>query len=249
MTKEEALKVANEMRQWFKTDREKEALETLIPELKESEDERIRKEIIGYFNSKVATAEETELLYFKRWIAYLENLKPSFKQTHDSDTGDSGLRTGIELGKKKEQELVSFNEPYNPDDYEAVMQGNATSIRRKQQEEQKPDWSEEDEKMIKTIISVLERSSQVITYEQRGGSISGSVGCSDKYKEEIAWLKSLRPQYHGDVTMTEAYKMGLEAGKASSWKPSEEQMDALEAATVRYQSTGLESLYEELKKL
>ena len=33
------------------------------------------------------------------------------------------------------------------------------------------------------------------------------------------------------------------------WKPSEEQMAALEAATVRYQSTGLESLYEELKKL
>ncbi len=34
-----------------------------------------------------------------------------------------------------------------------------------------------------------------------------------------------------------------------SWKPSEEQMEALEAATVRYQSTGLESLYEDLKKL
>ncbi len=34
-----------------------------------------------------------------------------------------------------------------------------------------------------------------------------------------------------------------------SWKPSKEQMAALEAATVRYQSTGLESLYEDLKKL
>ncbi len=167
MTKEEALKVANEMRQWFKTDREKEALETLIPELKESEDERIRKEIIGYLNSKVATAEETELLYFKRWISYLENLKPSFRQIHDSVMWDSGLRTGIELGKKKEQEPVSFNEPYNPDDYEVVMQGNATSIRRKQQKEQKPvsiscghendaEWSEEDETHRDFILELLE---------------------------------------------------------------------------------------------
>ena len=41
----------------------------------ESEDERIRKEIIGYLESKVATAEETELLYFERWIAYLEEQK------------------------------------------------------------------------------------------------------------------------------------------------------------------------------
>lgn len=100
------------------------------------------------------------------------------------------------------------------------------------QKEQKPDWSEEDEKMIKTIISVLERSSQVVTYEQRGGSVSASVGCSDKYKEEIAWLKSLRP----------------------SWKPSEEQMEALKrASTNEYlpakQFDILVSLYEQLKKL
>ena len=47
MTREEALKVANEMNQWLETDREKEALETLIPELAESEDERIRKRAIA----------------------------------------------------------------------------------------------------------------------------------------------------------------------------------------------------------
>lgn len=45
------------------------------PEPRESEDERIRKEIIGYLNSRVPTAEETELLYFKRWIAWLERQK------------------------------------------------------------------------------------------------------------------------------------------------------------------------------
>jgi hypothetical protein len=52
MTREEALKVANEMHQWVKTDREKEALEMLIPELKESEDERIIKTLQEYVKSR-----------------------------------------------------------------------------------------------------------------------------------------------------------------------------------------------------
>ena len=106
--------------------------------------------------------------------------------------------------------------------------------------QQKVEWSEEDEKNCNRIVRFLEPHKTFFPTKET--------------KEEMQnWLnnrlKSLRPQYHGDVTMTEAYKMGLEAGKASSWKPSEEQMEALEAATVRYQSTGLESLYEELKKL
>ena len=52
MTREEALKVANEMRHWLKTDREKEALETLIPELQEPEDERIIKTLQEYVKNR-----------------------------------------------------------------------------------------------------------------------------------------------------------------------------------------------------
>ena len=61
----------------------------------------------------------------------------------------------------------------------------------------------------------------------------------------------LNMHYHGDVTMTEAYKMGFEAGKASSWKPSEEQMEALNKARrfIPYNCDILESLYNQLKKL
>ena len=46
------MKVANEMRQWLKTDREKEALETLIQGLKESEDERIIKTLQEYVKNR-----------------------------------------------------------------------------------------------------------------------------------------------------------------------------------------------------
>ena len=33
----------------------------------------------------------------------------------------------------KEQKPISFNQPYNPDDYEVVMEGDATCVRRKEQ--------------------------------------------------------------------------------------------------------------------
>ena len=52
MTREEAMKVASEMRQWLLNDREKEALETLIPELKESEDERIIRTLQEYVKNR-----------------------------------------------------------------------------------------------------------------------------------------------------------------------------------------------------
>jgi len=107
----------------------------------------------------------------------------------------------------------------------------------------KVEWSEEDEEMLEYVIGDVNDAKQLFTTK-------AAINLCDK---EIAWLKSLRPQYHGDVTMTEAYKMGFEAGKASSWKPSEEQMDSLRdtiANTKGYSySIYLLELYEQLKKL
>jgi len=128
------------------------------------------------------------------------------------------------LEKQKEQENTSAS----------TMAPSCWAEEPSLQKVQKPDWSEEDEKMLDSIIKVV---------------CGVGVQPNGLREKQVSFLKSLRPQYHGDVTMTEAYKMGLEAGKASSWEPSEEQMAALEAATVRYQSTGLESLFEDLKKL
>ena len=97
--------------------------------------------------------------------------------------------------------------------------------------------------MLEYVIGDVNDAKQLFTTKE-------AIDLCDK---EIAWLKSLRPQYHGDVTMTEAYKMGFEAGKASSWKPSEEQMDSLRdtiANTKGYSySIYLPEIYEQLKKL
>lgn len=94
---------------------------------------------------------------------------------------------------------------------------------------QNPEWSEEDEKMRCNILNVL-TSTIVYTIGSHGTS-------AYKYNTEIEWLKSLRP----------------------SWKPSEEQMEALAMAVTFFKTkwTGakvkeqlaLESLYEGLTKL
>ena len=72
MTREEALKVANEMCQWLKTDREKEALAVLVPELSESKDDRIIRTLQEYVKNRnwpLNGATQAEVL------AYLEKQK------------------------------------------------------------------------------------------------------------------------------------------------------------------------------
>ena len=113
------------------------------------------------------------------------------------------------------------------------------------QKEQKPaEWSEEDEKMLKAIDLSLNCYSE--------GQAPALVM---QISRERDWIKSFRPQYHGDITMTEAYKMGKEAGEASHWKPTELQMTILKAVKEYvgkgsgYWGEGLGSLIDDLEKL
>ena len=91
--------------------------------------------------------------------------------------------------------------------------------------EQKHAWSEEDERKLQLLI--------VMCDETKGDSVTYSTMYREM-EELKTWLKSLRPQ--------------------STWKPSDEQMNALEAVlTVSPQSPAITSallgLYEQLKKL
>ena len=76
-----------------------------------SEYERIRKAIVTlikdlqHYSTNYAGVDPTDML------AWLENHNPSFKQISNSIIWDSGLRTGIELGKKqKEQKPTEWSE-------------------------------------------------------------------------------------------------------------------------------------------
>ena len=95
--------------------------------------------------------------------------------------------------------------------------------------EQKPEWSEEDEKIRDNILRLL--SFFVDTSEcDSNPSLSTSYPA---YQREIDWLKSLRP----------------------SWKPSKEQMEALRRAVNKLAKTDvadsvrLSIMYDNLKKL
>ena len=110
----------------------------------------------------------------------------------------------------------------------------------------KQEWSEEDEKHINNILDIIDywkATMHFVSYQ----------GCT--IDADINWLKSLKPQYHGDVTMTEAYKMGKEAGEASHWKPSKNEIDAFENLLKGefpnkiFPGTTLTNLLTKLKKL
>lgn len=137
--------------------------EHIFPELKESEDERIRKKIINFLRSPFVNENITDEKVAP-WLSWLEKQKEHVPENEES-------------GTRKEQKPTSFNEPYNSDDYEVVVEGNATSLKRK---EQKPAWSEEDEDRIRQIERIAQQA-----------------GCTQKLQEEIHdWLKSLWPQPH-----------------------------------------------------
>lgn len=247
MTREEAIKILNE-RYSSALFSERTALETLIPGLKESESEyeRTRKEIVEYF--KRYSSGDNASIKFLKWIEWLENHNPSFKQISDGIIWDSGLRTGIELGKKQQEQKPAEFDEYkiikkhitedslssevnkrltecgwyvtdkkpvewteltwkDVNDLEEIMNEVHSDYRgggigqksfglevlerfryikgdELDVKEQKPEWSEEDERMLSRCIKSVECSKQFAD--------------SETYKAakdvEVNWLQSLRPQ-------------------------------------------------------
>ena len=200
MTREQAIK---EIYGIPANKKQHEALQILIPELKESEGERVRKALIDL----VCTVGE---YYLKpdsrnRMLAWLENQKPSFKQINDGDIWHNGLRTGIELGKQKEQESAEWgklqedfrniNEAFENGKKEVVDNPEKYGLCRHEE------WSEEDEHRRDGIIQWLRE------YQWQFNPKYDSLSI-ESIESLIDWFKSIRP----------------------SWKPTEEQMGALDYA-------------------
>jgi len=159
-----------------------------------------------------------------------------------------------------------------------IIEETAKEVRGILKKEQKPaEWSEEDERIVNNIVSVL---GQYIDYKSVSGTGSGYA--TPRYTKEIDWLKSLRRQPKQELSedvkktldevshilvglnykqIAKDYKQAIEKLLYSrpSWKPSEEQMDALcyalqvmntdlsPIAAKTYQ--GLQEIHRNLKKL
>ena len=209
MNREEALEI---IRNIYQTDEEKEALKALIPELNESEDERIRKRLI----------EQME-----RWHEWAleNNVVQDIKDSADAITY---------LEKQKEPHYTKRNALFDKcveDCDPEVMKSVSDEVDEMLEKEQKPaEWSEEDENRFRNLIYLVERSdegkgtkegfvkfinrlkslrpqpkvewseedekklSAVLFSISRYGGEEHLKTKGYKYAEILSWLKSLRPQ-------------------------------------------------------
>lgn len=157
----------------------REALETLIPELAESEDERIRKWLVNYFREVCDNVAEKEKNAVLAWLEkqgeQKSNIVPIFK------VGDI-IKNKKNGDTVKVEQILIDSYCYSGWDGAAIIhsdflisdQGNWELV------EQKPAWSEKDEEMRLTVLQDLQ-------------NIKDSYP-NVNVEPEFNWLKSIRPQ-------------------------------------------------------
>lgn len=171
MTKEEAIR---RIKSWNLDSDDMEVLSVVIPELQESEDERIRKEI-KEFISKYADRGDL-IAKRKKWIAYLEKQK---EQTEELSMRLNGvMQEYVKAGKDEEEQEHRLK------CYQLFWDALGDSEFFEQKEQKPAEWSEDDADFINMLILHF---NYLIN---KGGD---SVETYKSYREK---LKSLRPQPH-----------------------------------------------------
>lgn len=187
MTREEAIR---RIKAWNLDSDDMEVLSALIPELKESEDERIRKELVEFITTIKDISESgrrewaictSDAEMCKRFLAYLEKKQQPEPIEPISKCSKNWLNDGRILS-------------YGLNDLEQVIHrgflsaGVSVSIEIIKETAKeclslmKPaEWSEEDEMRIKHLIVFVEKYG--LNY----------YASTDKV---VSWLESLRPQPH-----------------------------------------------------
>lgn len=209
----------------------REAIETLVPELKESEDERIRKELIQYLKdypnlpNGIYCRDDFFAWLEKQGSQNLDNSAKTCKVEPKFKVGD----TIHEIGERHFFPMVI--EKIKDGDY--VCDNGSTFINIEFQDKyelvvQNPTWSEEDEKTAQRIVDTI------MKYAISPHSIINGDKPNLEYAQEFeSWLKSLKFRIQ------------------PQWKPSDEQMGALDdvisSRDVKYNI--LSELWKELKKL
>ncbi len=199
MTREEAIKI---LKARPYSGEVLEALETLVPEYNESEDEKIRKTLLDYFS---CTGDDKLMLngvYIKDIIAYLEKMKEK-EEGHDEIPVEStieyrigkkdGFIEGLEQGKKQfywkptEEDIRLFNKAVTTNTSLSPQERAQLDIVRMKFKhcpyiKQKSEWSEDDKKTIDEICNVIVANS-------KDGYLGRYSAC-----ELVGKLKSLCPQ-------------------------------------------------------
>ena len=272
MERNEAIeRIKTRFDKWALDNEDMEAIQTLIPELAESEDERILNALITHI--RIYEGDFTTV-----GVTRLEMLDWLEKQKKQKPTEDTALQKAFVISKKDytlEEKCdasdyadtilptsVTYGE--NDEEYKLHKIIEAAFIAGKKMAQHPAEWSEEDEDMIQDIIA----------------SIDTKIAASDFHEMEN-WLKSLRPQPKQEWSEENEKKLGKCIDAVSGyyspedkqelknwlkslrpqphWKPSEEQMEALRKVTYKIGNScfgknwandeNLHSLYVALQKL
>ena len=202
-------------------------LDEVFPELKESEDERIKNLIycIVRDRSDVGKLLEANGCPVQKALSWLEKQKDNtekeyvFRPLAGTDI-TTAAKHAIERAKDGDHLVLAFNGMYTPDSKYDSTKGLVDKYNTYLKEQNPAEWSEEDKNFIKELCDLF-------------ASIAKNNYVGRYYAPDlVSKLQSLRPQPH--------------------WKPSEEQMEALllvsGVVAPKHRET-LKSLYSDLKKL
>lgn len=246
--------VINGSRLWECGNITRENYEYIFPELEESEDEKIRKELLNHLR-EVASGKSLELSTtdYERWATWVEKQGKIIKewsemkfnniQTELQEMVDLKLKTEqgeqksiIDIGKMVDEfahtEVKGYGMPamIEVDAYrKGVNDALCLLLDLEKQGEQKPAWSEEDKKMSRFIGNAI-TADDAYTYLKDKG-----IELIDAH----VWLYELKERIQPQ----------------NRWKPSDEQMTALydsipeNVKNISEREMLLNELYKDLRKV
>ena len=262
---DEALERVKELKSKWIDEDGKTVAEMIFPELAESEDERIRKELM----EMVDRANFDDYEKKKKFISWLEKQKEQ-----KIDANDICVKKMVDIYRCTDEYDEEGNHKGTPVNcmvraYEQGIRDILKIVKQKPAE-----WSDEDDYRIRWIISLLTTMQEKCIDDRYGDSVP------DDIPDMISWLKSLRPQPKAEWTETDKNLMDAAiafveqnnhfncwAGTTkksvlaflrslrpqSHWKPDEDQMRALYRLVIMYlrpeDHYGLSTLYKDLVKL
>ena len=261
---------------WYKLDNNdlsNDDLETLFPEIRESKDERIRKDIIVLVKDWWDRVNKDNISTKEQMIAWLEKQGEQKPQRMISAEAKEAMYNKpaewSEDDEVKINRIVDCLENLNVADNDILLKDVdwLKSLKDRVQPQPNQEWSEEDEKIAKTIINEFEQSSEWycangLTKEDCIAWVNKQMHTkwSEEDKKKVNNLYVLLDQMvsfnmlsNKDATEFKDWLKSLRP--QNRWKPSKEQMEALAWALSLAKNCGeecafdLRTLQDQLKKL
>ena len=189
MTREEAI---NAIKAWdFLNNDEKEVIETLIPELVESEDEKVRKGLINYFNDfRLPTFGGLELKKILAWLEKQESVEEIVERCKNSWYNEGKIQGQIEG--------LSDEEKYQQGWHDALEnQGVYEPTKNVEPKFKVSDWCIDTKDG--TIFQIIRVLSNTYTYKTNEGKV---YSCTHYSLENDARLWSIADAKDGDVLVS-----------------------------------------------